>query len=71
VLREMYSDVYLRAVKLLGPIGNGTCNGTVFTSLGIRPCMSSTSTSSRECEPERGTENGDTRDDFSEGKVNQ
>jgi hypothetical protein len=71
VLREMYSDVYFEGSGTAWSKRKCTCNGTVFTSLGIRLCMSSTNTGLRECDPERGTANGDARNDFSEGKINQ
>jgi len=38
---------------------------------GVRLCVSSTSTSLRECNTERGTANGDARNEFSISKVNQ
>jgi hypothetical protein len=37
----------------------------------VRLCVSSTSTSLRECDTERGTANGDDGNEFSESKVNQ
>ena len=71
MLREIFSDVYFVGSGTASSKRKCTCNETVFTSLGIRLCMNYTSTISRECDPERGTANGDSGKDFSEDKVNQ
>jgi len=71
VLREMCSGVYFEGSGTVWFKRKCTCNGTVFTSLGIRLCMSSMSTSLRECDTETGNANGDARNDFYKSKINQ
>jgi len=71
VLREMHPEMYFEGSGTAWFKRKCTCNGAVFTSLGIRLCMSSMSTSLRECDTETGTASGDARKDFYKSKINQ